>query len=189
MSRSFTTKRAGHGAGLGLSSCQAIAQQSGGWLACESEPGNGTEFTLYLPRVDAPAVEIARTDHPREAPHGSETILVVEEEPAVAEVVALLLRNLGYDVLVAEDEEDAGRAIATRGSRGIHLLVTDLKMPQTNGHDLIGRLALANPALKVLLTAGHAEPLPTGPAAAVPVDFLPKPFTWQTCPQGPEHFG
>ncbi len=131
----YTTKGAGAGAGLGLSISNMIAQQSGGWLICKSAVDAGTTFTLYLPLVDAPV-----SDLPNEQPAlplGRETVLVVEDDPMVGEFEALLLRNLGYTVMRAEDSVEAERTIATSGA--IDLVLTDLRMPRMDGIDRADR--------------------------------------------------
>jgi PAS domain S-box-containing protein len=173
----FTTKRAGQGTGLGLATCVALAEQSGGWLDCDSTVGAGTEFTLYLPRVNQPAEPADPEGHERASRRGSETILVVEDEPVVGDVLALLLRNLGYDVIRAENGEAAELAVTERGAAAIDLVLTDLNMPRMNGRELVDRLARANPQLKVLLTSGNDELIDERTAAELQVDFLPKPFT------------
>lgn len=174
----FTTKRPGHGTGLGLATCSAIAEKSGGWIACRSQLGLGTEFTIYLPAGDERAEDVARPRHDLELPRGEETILVVEDEPAVGELLELLLSNLGYDVIRAEDGQEAQEAVAFREA-AIDLVLTDLNMPRMDGRELVRRLSPRNPGLKVLLTSGD-EVSEFDDTSGLEFEFLPKPFTMHT---------
>ena len=156
----FTTKRAGRGTGLGLAISAMIAQQCGGWLSCKSEMGLGSAFTLYLPRVTEP-VTIDDSNSPRQKlRHGHETVLVVEDEPAVGEMEALVLRNLGYKVLVAESSEEAESSLARAGS--VDLVLTDLNLPGINGRALIERIRQDHPSTKFILTSGSETSDPSG---------------------------
>jgi signal transduction histidine kinase len=178
----FTTKRAGQGTGLGLATCRAIADRSGGWIACDSEPGKGTVFTIFLPRV---AEEERSTDTRRQLngalPTGTETVLVVEDEPMVGELVALLLKNLGYDVVQAEDGQQAEEALDAR-DRQIDLVLTDLNMPRMDGRELVRRLSRVNPDLKVILTSGN-DVDDLDDETDIAFNFMPKPFTLPTLAQ------
>ena len=148
----FTTKEVGGTNGLGLTASSLIAQQNGGWLQCKSEVGAGTTFTLFLPQC-AEAEPEPPQPLAAAVPLGSrETVLVVEDEPAVAELEALLLRTLGYKVILARDGEAAERAIAS--SESIDLVVTDLNMPRINGRQLIERIGRVRPEMKFILTSG-----------------------------------
>ncbi len=171
----FTTKRPGQGTGLGLATCMSIAQRSGGWIDCESEVGKGTTFTLFLPRADEPVTPLRKKTTPKQVA-GRETILVVEDEPAVGEVVALLLRDFGYQVLTAENGEAAERVIAAHAGE-IDLVLTDLNMPRMNGRELMERLTMNNPGVRVILTSGNDDLLDERSAQSLEVEFLPKPFT------------
>src|SRR5262249_37911743 len=148
----FTTKAPGQGTGLGLATCAMILERSGGWMDCQSDVGKGTTFAFYLPCAEETA-EIQTTG--RETPDASnqQTILVVEDEPAVGEVVAMLLSNLGYNVLTAENGEIAEQIVVKRGSE-IDLVLTDLNMPRMNGRELVQRLREINPRVQIILTSG-----------------------------------
>ena len=173
----FTTKPPGQGTGLGLASVALIAEQNNGWLDCDTEEGRGSTFTLYLP-LAAPALPVDRPVLPPARQHGNETVLVVEDEPAVGEIVALLLRNLGYKTILVENGEAAERAIAAHPGE-IDLVLTDLNMPRLNGRELISRLSRSNPNLRVIVTSGSDRLLDDeiAPPLEVEVAFLPKPFS------------
>jgi PAS domain S-box-containing protein len=174
----FTTKAKGQGTGLGLATCAMIAERSGGWIECESDLGKGSTFTIYLPRVE-------KLDAPQPVRHeiptasGEETILVVEDEPVVGEIVGLLLSNLGYKVLTAENGEAAERLVAEKGAE-IDLILTDLNMPRMNGHELIERLVRINPEVRIILTSGNDPQSDDPDSPPLEFDFLPKPFTRQS---------
>ncbi len=168
----FTTKEVGGTNGLGLTASSLVAQQNGGWLQCKSEVGVGTTFTLFLPQCAEVAAAEPEPQRPAAAvPLGSrETVLVVEDEPAVAELEALLLRTLGYKVILARDGEAAERAIASSAS--IDLVVTDLNMPRINGRQLIERIGRVHPEMKFILTSGAHLESPSSDRIAT----LSKPF-------------
>ncbi len=173
----YTTKRAGRGSGLGLPTSVMVAEQNQGWLECESALGKGSNFRLFLPRIDQAAPPPAATKATADK-GGTETLLVVEDEPAVGEIMALLLRDLGYRVMTAENGEAAERVIA-RCAGEIDLVLTDLNMPRMNGRELIARLVRDNPRVRVILTSG-GELLSEESESPLEVDFLAKPFTRQS---------
>ena len=175
----FTTKRPGQGTGLGLATCSAIVQQSGGWIACQSQPGKGTRFTVFLPCVEEEAEVLNSRTGNGALPHGRETVLVVEDEPSVGNLFECLLRKLGYEVVRAEHGEEAERAIASRKDSPIDLVLTDLDMPRMDGTELVRRLASSNEGLKVILTSGNGEHFHRE-NGGIDCEFLPKPFSMQT---------
>jgi two-component system cell cycle sensor histidine kinase/response regulator CckA len=175
----FTTKRPGQGTGLGLATCSAIVQQSGGWIACQSQPGKGTRFTVFLPRVEEAAEDVNRSTGNGALPRGRETVLVVEDEPSVGNLFECLLNKLGYEVVRAEHGEEAERAIASRKEHPVDLVLTDLDMPRMDGTELVRRLARTNGDLKVILTSGNGERF-LAEDAGIDCEFLPKPFSMQT---------
>ncbi|MET0857926.1 MAG: response regulator [Telluria sp.] len=151
----FTTKPEGHGTGLGLSMVYGFVTQSGGHLQIDSDVGVGTTVRIYLPRSFA-AAEVAAVPAPREAVGGSETILVVEDDPQVRSIVVALLGDLGYQVLEAA-EAQAALAIVENGVQ-VDLLFTDVVMPgPLRSPELARRARLAQPALEVLFTSGYTE--------------------------------
>jgi signal transduction histidine kinase len=172
----FTTKEAGKGTGLGLATCYGIVKQHRGHIAVSSEPGRGTTFRVYLPRVLEPPAQREPRPEPGEAATGSETILVVEDYPPIRAMVREILSSLGYHVLTASDGEDALRA--SRAHDGIvHLLVTDVVMPRLGGKDLAVILGKERPGLRVLYTSGYTEDAIVQHGVLKPgVAFIAKPY-------------
>jgi two-component system, cell cycle sensor histidine kinase and response regulator CckA len=209
----FTTKAPGKGTGLGLATVYGVVKHSDGWIWVDSEPGRGTTFKIYLPRVDESRVEESgieesavesrlkeskpRQSPPQElkvreskieplssktpsvssAPKGTETVLVVEDQDGIRDIVRESLRRNGYRVLIAIDGNEALQ-IANSYPDPIHLLVTDLVMPNIGGRELAQRLTPQRPAMKVLFMSGYSEDSAldieeAGASAAV----LQKPFS------------
>jgi len=170
----FTTKGVGKGSGLGLATSYTIVQQLGGHITVESELGVGTTLALYLPRVDGD-VERGEPESIENVRGGDETVLVVEDEPAVRRVAARILRSHGYTVLESENGEEA-IALLER-IEAPDLLLTDLVMPRMGGRDL-ARLALArHPGLKVLFMSGYTDDAETRQDLLTrELPFLHKPF-------------
>ena len=178
----FTTKEIGRGAGLGLSTVYGIVNQSGGAIRVDSEPGGGSTFTIYLARVDDPIPPL-EPSRPTKALRGSETILVVEDEDEVRDVVLQALGINGYSVLQACDGREA-LAIADRQPGPIHLLVTDVVMPHMNGRELAEQLAPRRPEMKVLYMSGYTNDFVCSqPAGDQQPAFLQKPFSCETLGQ------
>ena len=170
----FTTKEVGKGTGLGLSTVYGIVKQSGGHIDVRSQPGEGTTFTVYLPRVEDTR-EVEETKLPEDRlPEGTETILLVEDELGVRALMQYGLRLYGYTVLTARDGDEAVR-ISQRHGRPIHLLVTDVSMPRVNGRKLAQKLVALHPEMKVLLISGHDDAATCGDAEGAAL--LTKPFT------------
>jgi len=151
----FTTKEKGKGTGLGLSTVYGIVKQSGGNIWVYSEPGRGTTFKVYLPRVDAPAADIKRRPVSMMAT-GSETVLIVEDEEAVRRLADRILRSAGYKVLTAAGGGEA-LLLCEKHDGAIDLLLTDVVMPQMSGRELAERLAKTSPKLKVLYMSGYTD--------------------------------
>jgi PAS domain S-box-containing protein len=173
----YTTKESGHGTGLGLSTVYGIVKQSGGYIWVYSEPGKGTTFKVYLPRVreqveskpDLVKVPIARK--------GSETILLVEDEEAVRELASMILTAKGYLVLPAHSSQEAERLSAKHDGE-IHLLLTDIIMPGISGRELARRIIARHPRTRVLYMSGYTDNvLAQGGVLEEGVSFLQKPFT------------
>ena len=152
----FTTKPPGKGTGLGLATVYGIVKQAGGFIWVYSEPGQGTSFKIYLPEVDATAERGATAPAGTRVPGGTETVLLVEDAAAVRAVTKQVLERQGYTVLEAEDGEAALRlAHAHRGP--IHLLLTDVVMPQLSGRELAERLAPLRPETRILYASGYTD--------------------------------
>ena len=152
----FTTKSQGKGTGLGLATVYGIVKQSGGFIWVYSEPGRGTTFEIYLPRVDDPLESIAGSQQDVATVGGTETVLLVEDEEPVRELMRTFLRKNGYTVLEAKNGLDALRVAEHHGGT-IHLLVTDMVMPKMGGWELADRLAVQRPGLKALYLSGYSE--------------------------------
>jgi CheY-like chemotaxis protein len=152
----FTTKEVGKGTGLGLATVYGIVQQHEGWIEVESQLGRGTTFRIYLPEADGAAERQAGDVPARAAGRGRETILVVEDEPAVRELVRDLLSQHGYRVLEAENGPRALEVWREHKAR-IALLLTDVVMPESmNGRELAEQLCRERPGLKVIFTSGYS---------------------------------
>jgi hypothetical protein len=152
----FTTKGVGKGTGLGLSMVEGIVAQSGGHIEVYSEPGHGTTFKIYLPRVEEEAMAEAGVPEAVLALGGKETVLVVEDEAEVREYAVTVLESYGYRVIQAES---AGEALSLyeRERGGIDLVLTDVVMPNVSGRELAGRLEKLQPGIKVLFMSGYTD--------------------------------
>uniref|UniRef100_A0A7C4MM34 histidine kinase n=1 Tax=Desulfatirhabdium butyrativorans TaxID=340467 RepID=A0A7C4MM34_9BACT len=152
----FTTKEVGKGTGLGLSTVFGIVKQNGGFINVYSEPGQGTTFKIYLPRVqqEAPAVEV--TQEPMVRLEGTETVLIVEDEEIVLGLAKQILEHYGYRVLAANRPGEALELARSHEGR-IDLLVTDVVMPQMNGKQLKNLIAEIHPEVRVLFMSGYTS--------------------------------
>ena len=176
----FTTKDLGKGTGLGLSTVYGIVKQSGGNIGVYSEPGRGTTFRIYLPRIRK-APETVEPEEAREPlPRGSETILLVEDEAGVRTLAKTILQIQGYTVLDAAQGKDAF-LLSGQHEGLIHLMVTDMVMPEMNGREVADRLKPLRPNMKVLFMSGFTDKAMVHNGELDPgIAFLQKPFTPQT---------
>ncbi|MDQ6651471.1 MAG: PAS domain S-box protein [Acidobacteriota bacterium] len=152
----FTTKGSGKGTGLGLATVYGIVKQSGGNVWLYSEVGKGSTFKIYLPRVDAVTADEQISAGVPLLPKGTETVLLVEDEEQVRKIVQAILEGQGYDVLAAANGEEA-LEIAAQHDSEIHLMITDVVMPQMSGPELADRLATIRPHSRVLYMSGYTD--------------------------------
>jgi PAS domain S-box-containing protein len=174
----FTTKEKSKGTGLGLSTVYGIVKQSGGYIWVDSEPGCGTTFKIYLPRVEEEASVLHPTDDTSSLPCGSETVLIVEDEPSVRGLVVRVLRELGYTLIEAANGEEALHIVQEQDDKKINLLLTDVVMPQMGGKELADQLKIPQPDIKVLFISGYTDDAIVRHGVLEPgTNFLQKPFS------------
>jgi PAS domain S-box-containing protein len=170
----FTTKGVGRGTGLGLATCYGIIQQAAGQIFVDSEPGKGTTFRIYMPGVEETATE-EDTDQAQPLPFGSETVLLVEDEPQVRRLAARVLNDLGYRVIEAAGGNEALAIVD--GGQQFDLLLTDVVMPGMNGNQLAQAVRERRPAQRVLFMSGYTDDAALRRNLSEhAIDFLPKPF-------------
>jgi PAS domain S-box-containing protein len=173
----FTTKGVGVGTGLGLSTVYGIVKQAGGWIWVYSEPGKGSTFKVYLPRVGGAPEPLSAPVSAAETLRGTETVLVVEDQPEVRRLTLAVLRNHGYRLLEAANGSQA-LSLCEQYPEPIHLLITDVVMPGMTGRELAMRLVALRPSLKTLYTSGYTANAIVHEGVLDPdVAYLPKPFS------------
>ncbi len=182
----FTTKEVGKGTGLGLSTAYGIVKQSEGNIEAYSEPGKGTTFKIYLPRVEEEVNPLPFKDAREPQPHridkdllplGRETVLLVEDEGPVRKIAIQVLRESGYTLLEAANGEEALRIVQEQINIRIHLLLTDVIMPQMGGKELAQKIKPLQPGIKILFISGYTDDAIFHHGILGPgIDFLQKPF-------------
>ena len=173
----FTTKGQGKGTGLGLSTVYGIVKQSGGNIWVYSEPGEGTTFKIYIPRVEEEIDALPSQEEILDLPKGNETVLLVEDDPSVWNLADRFLRGQGYKVLGATNGNEAIQIAQEHLKEKIHLLLTDMVMPQMGGKELVGRFKSLHPEIKVLFISGYTDSAITHHGLSEPdTALLQKPF-------------
>jgi len=176
----FTTKDVGKGTGLGLATVYGIVKQNDGFINVYSEPGHGTTFKIYLPGIKTEAFEAKGESVEVPLRGGAETVLMVEDEETVLSLGKRMLEGLGYMLLTARTPGDAIRLAGEYGG-AIHLLITDVVMPEMNGRDLARRLRAIRPDLKCLFISGYtANIIAHHGVLEQGVHFVQNPFSLST---------
>ncbi len=175
----FTTKEIGKGTGLGLATVYGVVRQNNGFVNVYSEPGQGTTFKIYVPRHRTKGDFLKEEVTLQSANRGHETILLVEDEPAILRMTEMMLERFGYQVLAAESTGEAIRLVRENVGE-IHLLMTDVVMPEMNGRDLAGNILSIYPNLKRLFMSGYtANVIAHHGVLDEGVNFIQKPFSRQ----------
>jgi two-component system, cell cycle sensor histidine kinase and response regulator CckA len=173
----FTTKPIGKGTGLGLVTCQNIVQLSGGHISLDTAMGKGSTFKVYFPRRDEPIDTPTPPLASKVLLHGTETLLVVEDEPTVRHLACAILEAYGYRVLEANNGEEGVRAVRDFQGPPIRLVITDVIMPLMGGKAMADLLTITNPEIKILFTSGYTDEAITRYGVLdAGVDFLAKPY-------------
>ncbi|MDP3479518.1 MAG: response regulator [Desulfoprunum sp.] len=173
----FTTKSTGQGTGLGLATVYGAVKQNNGFIYAYSEPGQGTTFTIYLPRYMGRTGQVWPESAAASTVGGHETILLVEDEPTILEITKMMLQGLGYTVLTASIPSEAIRLASEPGGK-FDLLLTDVVMPEMNGRDLAQRLLISQPGMKCLFMSGYtANIIANQGVLDESVSFIQKPFS------------
>jgi signal transduction histidine kinase len=174
----FTTKPKGKGTGLGLATCQTIVKQCDGCIEVQSELGKGTTFKIYFPRVEQPLDITAQPTKAKSLARGTETLLVVEDEPSLRHLACNILESQGYNVLSANNGKEGLRAARECKGGPIRLVITDVIMPQMSGKMMAEWLKEVYPGLKILFTSGYTDDAIVQHGVLEPgIAFLPKPYT------------
>jgi CheY-like chemotaxis protein len=176
----FTTKAVGKGTGLGLATVYGIVKQNNGFITVESEPGMGTTFSIHLPRLAGENFPVQGELWAAPLIHGHGTILVVEDEPTLLHLIVSMLKGKGYTLLAADSPMEATR-MAQEHNGAIHLLLTDVIMPDMNGRELANKLQPSYPHMKCLFMSGYtADIIDNHGVLEKGVGFIQKPFSMTT---------
>jgi CheY-like chemotaxis protein len=173
----FTTKEIGKGTGLGLATIYGIVKQNDGFIYVYSEPGQGTTFRIYLPRTEGNMAKTDTSAAKQRITDGTETILLVEDDESILDIGKVVLERFGYRVLAAHNPNSALTLVNNYPGR-IHLLITDVIMPEMNGQELGRRLHGSHPELKVIFISGYtANVIAHHGVLNKGINFLQKPFS------------
>ena len=177
----FTTKEIGKGTGLGLATVYGIVKQNYGFINTYSEPGQGTTFTIYLPRYEGEITQTPTEGTAELTSTGNETILLVEDEPSILNMTAMMLQNMGYTVLAATGSRDAILMAEDYACDNIHLIISDVVMPEMNGPDLAKKILTLYPHLKILFMSGYtADIIAHHGVLNEGMHFIQKPFSMES---------
>lgn len=169
---------------MGLTTCQTIVRQCGGWIEVLSQPGKGTTFKIYFPRVDQPLDISTKPAKSSSLPRGTETLLFVEDEPSVRNLACKVLEAQGYHVLRANNGKDGLRVASEHKGEPISLVITDVVMPQMGGKVMAEWLKATYPDVKILFTSGYTDDaMAQHGLLEEGVAFLQKPYTAATLMQ------
>ena len=176
----FTTKSHDHGTGLGLATVYGIVKQNNGFINVYSEPGKGTTFKIYLPRVTTGQSKTVPAQKATSVQKGSETILMVEDEKSILELGTRILKNNGYTVLSASTPGEALALVEKYGDQ-IQLVLSDVVLPEMNGRELMNNILKKQPSVKCIFMSGYtANVIAHHGVLDEGVQFLPKPFNINT---------
>ncbi|MBF0398704.1 MAG: response regulator [Desulfobacterales bacterium] len=152
----FTTKGVGKGTGLGLATIHGMVKQNKGFIDVSSEPGHGSTFKIYLPRYDSKLDQVKQEKSPNCLERGSETVLLVEDEPSTLKITKTILKGLGYNVIAAKTPMEAIQ-LAKEQEGKIQLLITDVIMPEMDGKDLSAKILSLYPNIKCIFMSGYTD--------------------------------
>ncbi|MCX6985412.1 MAG: response regulator, partial [Lentisphaerae bacterium] len=172
----FTTKEVGKGTGLGLATVHSIVKQSNAHIDVQSEPGKGTRFRIYFPEAVNGGIANEGQHETESIPRGSETILLAEDEDSMRNMIQNFLQSIGYTVLPACNGKDA-LEIAEKHKDPIHILLTDVVMPEMNGFDLAKHVKNSFPEMKLLFMSGYAKPTDTHKMMKIGDNLIEKPVS------------
>ena len=173
----FTTKSLGLGTGLGLATVYGAVKQNNGFITVQSEPAQGATFSIHLPRHVAITDQTGKNNKTEPGVHGQETILLVEDEPAILQLTTMMLQRQGYTIIPSGSPGEAIRLAAAHSGR-IHLVMTDVVMPEMNGRDLASRMVAAYPGIKCLFMSGYtADVIADQGVLNQGLNFIQKPFS------------
>ncbi len=177
----FTTKEVDRGTGLGLATCFGIVKQSNGHIWVYSEPDQGATFKVYLPRIIEAEKALPLNQSLANLPRGTENLLLVEDEVSLRDLSGRMLKQQGYNVLEAANGDEALRVIKKHDIDQIHLVITDVVMPQLGGKALADKLKILRPDIKILFTSGYTDrAIVDHGVLEEGIDFLQKPFALET---------